>query len=136
MRNLWCTLSNRSAQLELQFSLGVQFELLIKKYICTITIKKSYLINHNQRSSEFLLMNILRNTKRIFTPEQKVFIVMKEICSKHSLAEFCRKYLCKKYNIKHIHSKFMNPQTQGKIERYHISIRNVIKLNHYSALLN
>ena len=25
----------------------------------------------------------------------------------------------------------MHPQTQGKIERYHRSMKNVIKLNHY-----
>ena len=34
-------------------------------------------------------------------------------------------------NIKHIHGKPLHPQTQGKIERYHRSMKNVIKLNHY-----
>ena len=30
-----------------------------------------------------------------------------------------------------IHGKPLHPQTQGKIERYHRSMKNVIKLNHY-----
>ena len=42
-----------------------------------------------------------------------------------------KQYLCKEYNIKHIHGKPLHPQTQGKIERYHRSMKNVIKLNHY-----
>jgi len=56
---------------------------------------------------------------------------MKGIRGEHSIAEFCRKYLCKKYNIKHNYGNPMHPQTQEKIERYHRSIKNVIKLNHY-----
>ena len=93
--------------------------------------KKNYSVNSNQSSSESLLKDIRRNTKRIFTSEQKVLIVIEGIRGEHSIAEFCRKYLCKKYNIKHIHGKPLHPQTQGKIERYHRSMKNVIKLNHY-----
>ena len=40
-----------------------------------------------------------------------------------------KQYLCKEYNIRHIHGKRL--QTQGKIERYHRSMKNAIKLNHY-----
>ena len=34
-------------------------------------------------------------------------------------------------NIKHIRGKPMHPQTQGKIERYHRSMKNVVKLDIY-----
>ena len=47
------------------------------------------------------------------------------------IASSFKQYLCKEYNIKHIHGKPLHPQTQGKIERYHRSMKNVIKLNHY-----
>lgn len=47
------------------------------------------------------------------------------------IASSLKQYLCKEYNIKHIHGKPLHPQTQGKIERYHRPMKNVIKLNHY-----
>lgn len=31
----------------------------------------------------------------------------------------------------HIHGRAQHPQTQGKIERYHRSMKNVVKLDHY-----
>ena len=37
---------------------------------------KKYSVTPNQSSSESLLRNIRRNTKRFFTSEQKVLIVM------------------------------------------------------------
>ena len=37
----------------------------------------------------------------------------------------------RKFNITHIDVKPLHLQTQGKIERYQISMKNVIKLNHY-----
>ena len=48
-----------------------------------------------------------------------------------SIKSALKHYLCKEYNIKHIHGKPLHPQTQGKIERYHRTMKNVIKLNHY-----
>ena len=47
------------------------------------------------------------------------------------IASSLKQYLCKEYNIKHIHGEPFHPQTQGKIERYHRSMKNVIKLNHH-----
>ena len=45
------------------------------------------------------------------------------------IASSLKQYLCKEYNIRHIHGKRLHPQ--GKIERYHRSMKNAIKLNHY-----
>ena len=45
------------------------------------------------------------------------------------IASSLKQYLCREYNIRHIHGKRL--LTQGKIERYNRSIINAIKLNHY-----
>ena len=66
--------------------------ILIKKYICTMTTKKNLSAGSQQRTSESLLKDIRRNTKRIFTSEQKVLIVMEGIRGEQSIAELCRKY--------------------------------------------
>ena len=57
-----------------------------------MTTKKNPPAGSQQRTSESLLKDIRRNTKRIFTSEQKVLIVMEGIRSEHSIAELCRKY--------------------------------------------
>ena len=57
-----------------------------------MTTKKNLSADSQQRTSESLLKDIRRNTKRIFTSEQKVLIVMEGIRGEHSIAELCRKY--------------------------------------------
>ena len=57
-----------------------------------MTTKKNFPVSSQHGSSESLLKDIRRNTKRIFTSEQKVLIVMEGIRGEHSLAELCRKY--------------------------------------------
>ena len=57
-----------------------------------MTTKKNFSVSPNQSSSESLLKDIRRNTKRIFTSEQKVLIVMEGIRGEHSIAELCCKY--------------------------------------------
>lgn len=57
-----------------------------------MTTKKTFSVNSKQNSSESLLRDIRRNTKRIFTSEQKVLIVMEGIRGEQSIAELCRKY--------------------------------------------
>jgi len=42
-----------------------------------------------------------------------------------------KKYLDKELGIKQIHGRPLHPQTQGKIERYHRSMKNVVKLDNY-----
>ena len=54
--------------------------------------KKNLSACSQQRTSESLLKDIRRNTKRIFTSEQKVLIVMEGIRGEQSITELCRKY--------------------------------------------
>jgi transposase InsO family protein len=44
------------------------------------------------------------------------------------MADDLRDYL-KPYEMDHIHGRPLHPQTQGKIERYHRSMKSVVKLN-------
>ena len=37
----------------------------------------------------------------------------------------------KSYHMKHIHGRPHHPQTQGKIERYHRSMKSIVKLDTY-----
>ena len=46
------------------------------------------------------------------------------------VASELKQYL-KTVGVKQSHGKRMHPQTQGKIERYHRSMKNVVKLDHY-----
>lgn len=46
------------------------------------------------------------------------------------IATELKEYLHSK-GIKPIHGKVNHPQTQGKIERYHRTMKNIVKLNHY-----
>lgn len=57
-----------------------------------MTTKKLSSGSSKMSSSESLLKDIRRNTKRIFTSGQKVLIVMEGICGEISVAELCRKY--------------------------------------------
>lgn len=46
------------------------------------------------------------------------------------VASELKQYL-KTVGVKQVHGKLCHPQTQGKIERYHRSMKNVVKLDHY-----
>ena len=46
------------------------------------------------------------------------------------IASELKDYL-KRQGISQVHGKINHPQTQGKIERYHRSMKNVVKLDHY-----
>lgn len=47
------------------------------------------------------------------------------------IAKDLEEYLSKEHSIKQIHGKPLHPQTQGKIERYHRSMKNMVKLHNY-----
>jgi transposase InsO family protein len=46
------------------------------------------------------------------------------------IASELKDYL-KELGVKQVHGKLNHPQTQGKIERYHRSMKNVVKLDNY-----
>ena len=47
------------------------------------------------------------------------------------VAEELKEYLKNNHGMRQVHGKPAHPQTQGKIERYHRTMKNVVKLHHY-----
>ena len=47
------------------------------------------------------------------------------------ISQDLKSFLTAKYSIEQIHGAPAHPQTQGKIERYHRSIKSVVNLQHY-----
>lgn len=47
------------------------------------------------------------------------------------VAEELKSYLEDRHGMKQVHGKPAHPQTQGKIERYHRTMKNVVKLHYY-----
>ena len=47
------------------------------------------------------------------------------------VAKELKQYLKESYNMDQLNGRPFHPQTQGKIERYHRTIKNVVKLHHY-----
>lgn len=47
------------------------------------------------------------------------------------ISQDLKSFLMAKYSIEQIHGAPAHPQTQGKIERYHRSIKSVVNLHHY-----
>jgi len=47
------------------------------------------------------------------------------------IASELKSYLKKTYNMDQVHGRPLHPQTQGKIERYHRTMKNVVKLDNY-----
>ena len=47
------------------------------------------------------------------------------------VAKELKQYLKESYNMDQLHGRPFHPQTQGKIERYHRTMKNVVKLHHY-----
>ncbi len=47
------------------------------------------------------------------------------------IASELKNYLKENYDMDQVHGRPMHPQTQGKIERYHRTMKNVVKLDNY-----
>ena len=130
---------------------------------------------NRKTTSESIVREIKRRTRRKFTAEEKIRIVLDGLRGEASITDLCRtmkaedvketldmaieqtgvehvqvvqrprllsdngpcyisrelKSYLEKQDIRHIRTKVYHPMTQGKIERYHRSMKNLILLDHY-----
>jgi len=56
------------------------------------TLNLNYHENTKEKTAENFIKDIRRNTRRIFSSEQKIQIVMEALRAEMSVAELCRKY--------------------------------------------
>ena len=56
------------------------------------TLNLNYHKNTKEKTAENFIKDIRRNTRRIFSSEQKIQIVMEALRAEMSVAELCRKY--------------------------------------------
>ena len=116
-------------------------------------------------NTEKAVKDIHRITRRKFSTEEKIHIVLDGLRGEHSVAELCRqedalaatgllearvrhkprllsdngpcyisgelKAWIKSQSMEHTRGAPYHPQAQGKIERYHRSMKNVVKLENY-----
>ena len=94
------------------------------------------------KSAEKVVQEIRRKTRRQFSAEEKIRIVLEGLRGEESIAALCRRegpcyvsgeladYL-ETHQIAHTRGAPYHPMTQGKIERYHRSMKNVVKLEKY-----
>jgi hypothetical protein len=71
-----------------------------------------------KRNASSLISDLKRKTRKAYNSEEKIRIVIEGIPGELSIAELCRR-------------EGIHPQTQGKIKRYHRSMKNVVKLDNY-----
>ena len=96
----------------------------------------------NEKKSESVVREIKRRTRRKYSVEEKIAIVLEGLSGEESISALCRReginpnlyYRWSKdlqQGIRHTRGAPYHPMTQGKIERFHRSMKNVVKLPHY-----
>ncbi|SFJ42055.1 Integrase core domain-containing protein [Aquamicrobium aerolatum DSM 21857] len=89
-----------------------------------------------KKPAEQVVKDIRRATRRYFSAEDKIRIVLDGLRGEDSIAELCRKEgIAQSYiqdqRMSHVRGAPMHPQTQGKIERWHQTLKNRILLENY-----
>lgn len=103
-------------------------------YLSTVIDDYSRYIVHHELCKTMLKEDVMRTVDRAINKAGLKKQQAPKLLSDNGpcyIAHELKQYLADNHNIKQIHGAPLHPQTQGKIERYHRSMKNVVKLNNY-----
>lgn len=94
--------------------------------------KRKLNIRHYQIESEDVKRTVDRAIRKAkpFTKQRPKLLFDN---GSYYIASDLKSYLKDEVGMDQIHGRPMHPQTKGKIERYHRTMKNMVKLNHYYA---
>jgi len=103
-------------------------------YLSTVLDDYSRYIVHWELCESMKVEDVKRTLDRAITNARIVTKQRPRLLSDNGscyIATELKDYLKKNYNMDQVHGKPLHPQTQGKIERYHRTMKNVVKLDNY-----
>lgn len=105
-------------------------------YLSTVLDDYSRYIVHWELCSSMKVEDVKRTVDRAITKAKLRTKQRPRLLSDNGscyISAELKSYLHEYYQMEQVHGKPNHPQTQGKIERYHRTMKNVIKLDHYFA---
>lgn len=103
-------------------------------YLSTVLDDYSRYIVHWELCSGMKVEDVKRTVDRAIIKARIVTKQRPRLLSDNGscyIASELKTYLKKNHDMDQIHGRPMHPQTQGKIERYHRTMKNVVKLDNY-----
>jgi len=83
-----------------------------------------------------IVKDIRRANRKLYSAEEKIRIVLEGLRGETTIAELCRQEgiaqsMYYKWSMGHVHGAPYHPQTQGKIEGWHQTLKNRVLLDNY-----
>jgi transposase InsO family protein/transposase-like protein len=103
-------------------------------YLSTVLDDHSRYIVHCELCAGMKVQDVIRTVDRAIVKAQIVTKQRPKLLSDNGscyIASELKTYLKENHDIAQIHGRPFHPQTQGKIERYHRTMKNVVKLDNY-----
>lgn len=103
-------------------------------YLSTILDDYSRYIVHWELCTSMKHEDVIRNVDTAIEKAKLKTKVKPKLLSDNGscyISKDLGRYLTEELEMKQIHGRPAHPQTQGKIERYHRTMKNVVKLNNY-----
>ena len=103
-------------------------------YLSTILDDYSRYIVHWELCTSMKHEDVIRNVDTAIEKAKLKTKVKPKLLSDNGscyISKDLGRYLAEELEMKQVHGRPAHPQTQGKIERYHRTMKNVVKLNNY-----